>query len=67
MKRTRGRPPLDDDDTTTRVSVRLPTRQYDRALSQARADRESVSDLIRRGLRCVAVNPTPISINVRRK
>lgn len=51
MKRSPGRPPLDDDDDTTKASIRLPAKDYDRVCVQARRGRESVSDLIRRGIR----------------
>jgi len=52
MRRTHpGRPPLDEDDPSTKASLRLPTKEYDRVCVQARRDRESVSDLIRRGIR----------------
>lgn len=65
MKRSPGRPPLDDDDDTTKASVRLPAKEYDRVCSQARHDRESVSDLIRRGVRQVLADAS--NNNVRRK
>jgi hypothetical protein len=52
MKRSHvGRPPLDDEDETTKASFRLPAKEFDRACSQARRDRESLSDLMRRGLK----------------
>ena len=29
MKRSPGRPPLDDDDSSTEVGVTIPTKQFD--------------------------------------
>jgi len=43
-----GRPRLVADDTTTRVSVRVPTRQYDRAYARERTTREPIADQLRR-------------------
>jgi len=45
-----GRPRLDRKDTTTRLSVSLPSRQYDRFYQQAQHDRISVGEAIRRQL-----------------
>lgn len=47
----RGRPRLVDNDTTTAVNVRVPTRDYDRACSLARRDGTSVAHVVRQGLR----------------
>lgn len=55
----RGRPRLVEDDTTTAVNVRVPTKDYDRACSIARRETQaagrsvSVADVVRRGLKRV--------------
>lgn len=52
----RGRPSLAEDDTTTSVNVRVPTRDFDRACERARREeaetgaKVSVSAIVRRGL-----------------
>jgi hypothetical protein len=46
----RGRPPLVPGDTTTPVSVRVPTREYDRACERASRNGINVRELLRRGL-----------------
>ena len=46
--RRNGRPPLDDHDTSVRVSVRLPSRQYDDLCARAQRDRVQLSDVLRR-------------------
>jgi len=43
-----GRPRLDDDDDTVNVTIRLPSRAYDRVYEDAQRDRLSVSEFIRR-------------------
>jgi hypothetical protein len=48
-----GRPRLVADDTTTRVSVRLPTRMFDRADARERRARDPVAEQLRRGLQRV--------------
>jgi hypothetical protein len=51
-KRRPGRPALDAHDPSVEVSVRLPSRQYDRLYEQAQRERiPSVPALIRRLLR----------------
>jgi hypothetical protein len=51
MKRTHpGRPPLDDDDTSTEVGVTLPTKQFDAYAKRALHDDVSVPEIIRRDL-----------------
>jgi hypothetical protein len=50
MRRT-GRPPLAPDDATIEVTVRLPAKRYDALYAQARAERVSVSELMRRLLK----------------
>jgi hypothetical protein len=46
----RGRPPLDaeDPDGSVSVNLRLPSRQYDALHAEARQQRVSVPELIRR-------------------
>jgi hypothetical protein len=48
--RPKGRPPLVDGDTTTPVTVRFPTRDFDRACQQAARERVPLPELVRRGL-----------------
>jgi hypothetical protein len=52
-KNKRGRPRLVADDTTTQVTVRLPTRLYERADARERSARDPVVEQLRRGLRRV--------------
>lgn len=47
MKRP-GRPPLDENDTSTRVGVSLPSRQYDELCKLALRQDASVPEIIRR-------------------
>jgi hypothetical protein len=49
MKRV-GRPPLDDDDPSVKVSFSLPSRKYDAICAQALRDHISVPEVIRREL-----------------
>jgi hypothetical protein len=49
MKR-RGRPPLERDEATTRTSTRLTVRQFDALCRHARAERITLSDVLRRAL-----------------
>lgn len=51
MARPPGRPPLDDNDPSVAVIVRMPSRQYDDAYQQAQRDRISVPEVIRRALK----------------
>lgn len=51
MKRTHsGRPPLDDDDSSTEVGVSFPTKQFDAYAKRAIRDDVSVPEIIRRDL-----------------
>jgi hypothetical protein len=50
MSKRRGRPRLDQDDTTKLITVAMPLRLYDRLDTQARQTRTTVPDLIRRKL-----------------
>jgi hypothetical protein len=45
-----GRKPLREGDTTTPFTVRLPSRDFDRACQRAARERVEVRDLVRRGL-----------------
>lgn len=47
----RGRPPLDRTDTSTRVTVALPSRVYDALAVRALREGTSVAEAIRRDLR----------------
>lgn len=47
----RGRPPLDPITKSIRVCVRLPESELKITKAVARRDRESIQDVIRRGLR----------------
>jgi len=47
----RGRPPLDRDDPSSQVHVRLPSKQYDAAARRAALERVSRAEWIRRALR----------------
>jgi len=58
-RRRVGRPPLDPDDPSVPMMLRLPSKQYDATYKNARAARESVSDYVRRLLR--AANGSPSS------
>lgn len=48
-----GRPPLDPSAAipSADVHLRLPAKEFDAALERAKRERESLQDLIRRGLR----------------
>jgi len=50
MKKSPGRPPLDDDDETVPASTKLPSRQYDALDRRAAAARISLSEQIRRDI-----------------
>ena len=50
MKRTPGRPPLDDSDPCVDVHLRLPSKQYDEAWERAQRERISVPEVLRRML-----------------
>ena len=51
MRRQPGRPPIDDDDPSVPVNVKMPSKQYDEAFERAQRDRISVPEVIRRALR----------------
>lgn len=51
MKRSPGRPPLDDDDPSVDVHIRMPSKQYDATYRRASRARLTVPELIRRELR----------------
>jgi predicted transcriptional regulator len=46
----RGRPRLDETDTSTILSVRLPSSLYDAAHQIAKAQRTNVPEIVRRAL-----------------
>jgi hypothetical protein len=48
MIRTPGRPRLDDDDSSVPVTVRVPSKQYDKMIAAADRDRVTVAEWIRR-------------------
>jgi len=51
MKRTPpGRPPLDRDDPSVKVSISLPSKQFDGYCDRARREDVSVPTIIRRDL-----------------
>jgi hypothetical protein len=54
MKRSPGRPPLDDNDPSTQVGVRMPSKQFDDLYRRAQRERVSVAEIIRRELRSPA-------------
>jgi hypothetical protein len=47
MKRP-GRPPLDPDDVSMKVTITLPTRRFDQLCKAAQEEHASVPELIRR-------------------
>ena len=51
MKRTPGRPPLDDDDPSVTVTVRMPSKDFDEVCKRAQRERVNVRELIRRDIR----------------
>ena len=51
MSIRRGRPPLDRDDATARLSLRLPSKQYAAATTRASGARLSRAEWIRRAVR----------------
>jgi hypothetical protein len=50
MKRSPGRPPLDDEDPSVSVSISMPSKQFAAFCKRARHDDESVPAIIRRDL-----------------
>jgi len=49
-KRGGGRPPLDPDDPSVHVGVKLPSKQYDDLARRALREDVSVPEIIRRDL-----------------
>jgi hypothetical protein len=49
--RRTGRPPLDPNYPTIQLSLSLPSKRYDELYAQARAERMSMSEFVRRLLR----------------
>ena len=59
MKRTHpGRPPLDEDDPSVDVHLRLPSKQYDDTYDRAQKERVTVPELIRKDMRAAAARRT---------
>jgi hypothetical protein len=50
MTKRTGRPPLDATDPTVEMCLSLPSKRYDELYRQARAERVSVPELVRRTL-----------------
>jgi hypothetical protein len=50
MTKRRGRPPIDPNDVSVRLSVRLASKQYDAICARAGADRRTLPETIRRAL-----------------
>jgi hypothetical protein len=51
MKRTApGRPPLDDDDPSTTICVKVPSKLFDELDDRARRARVTIQEIIRRTL-----------------
>lgn len=59
MKRP-GRPPLDrsSDAPSADVHLTLPARDYDKVAELAKSSRESIQDVIRRGVKSILLDPT---------
>jgi hypothetical protein len=51
MKRTPGRPPVDDEDASVEVGVTLPAKQFDAYAKRALREDVSVPEIIRRDLK----------------
>jgi hypothetical protein len=51
MKRTPGRPPLDEDDPSVPLSISIPAKQLRACEDSAKHDRLTVQEWIRRVLR----------------
>ena len=47
MKRTPGRPPLDDDDDSVSVHLRMSAAQYTETYRRAQEERKTVPEVIR--------------------
>jgi len=50
MSKRPGRPPLDPDDPSVKLSLTLPSKRYDALCRLAAADHQSLSDVLRRAL-----------------
>ena len=50
-KRPRGRPRLADDDPTTSITVRMPTKEFDAADTRAKVERLTFPEWVRQTLR----------------
>jgi hypothetical protein len=50
MANQRGRPPVDPDDPSVPVHVKLPSQQYDQACQKASQEHLSLPELIRQAL-----------------
>lgn len=50
MSNRRGRPPVDPNDRSVNVQLRIPARQYDALFERARHERREVNDQIRHEL-----------------
>jgi hypothetical protein len=48
VKRTPGRPPLDEDDPSVKMSVSLPSKKFDELCALARRQDMSLPEVIRR-------------------
>lgn len=48
MKRTPGRPPLDDDDPSVQVNLSLPSKKFDELCALARQQDQSLPEILRR-------------------
>jgi hypothetical protein len=51
VKRPVGRPPLDHDDPSVPVSLRMPSKQFEDVCERAKADRMTMAEWIRHMLR----------------
>ena len=50
IPRRRGRPPLDPADPAVKVTISLPTKQYDQYCADARQQDLSLPEIIRRAI-----------------
>jgi hypothetical protein len=50
-KRPRGRPPIDEDDRSVNLSIKIPGKALDTAATRARLERVTLAEWIRRMLR----------------
>jgi len=57
MADKRGRPPVDPDDPSIPVHVKLPATQYDDLYQKAQRERVTVPELIRRAVTSELRNP----------